>query len=275
LYWQNDRVIDADAPQVVRRAARTRETTRANRHWWDGEADTYQAEHGAFLGDARFVWGPEGLDEASVRLLGDVAGKRVLEVGCGAGQCGRWLVRQGAWVAGIDLSFGQLRHSGLLDAKSGTALPVAQADAQWLPFVDGAFDLACSSYGALPFVADATMVLREVARVLRPGGRFVFSTAHPIRWSFLDDPGEGGLVVVHPYFDRRAYVEQDGGGAATYVEHHRTLGDWIRCIVAADLRVVDLVEPEWPAGHDQTWGGWSPLRGKFLPGTAIFVCGRP
>jgi hypothetical protein len=36
-----------------------------------------------------------------------------------------------------------------------------------------------------------------------------------------------------------------------------------------------LVEPEWPAGHDRTWGGWSPLRGERLPGTAILVAHRP
>ncbi len=50
-------------------------------------------------------------------------------------------------------------------------------------------------------------VMREVFRVLRPGGRWVFSVTHPMRWIFLDDPGEGGLVAVHSYFDRRPYVE--------------------------------------------------------------------
>jgi len=290
---QNDRVVDGaitphapDAPaglrtpppdtgSIARRVAGAGETGHANRRWWDREADAYQAEHGEFLGDARFVWGPEGLDEADVRLLGDVAGQRVLEIGCGAGQCGRWLAVQGAHVAGIDLSWEQLRHSRRLDRGAGTVLPVVQADAQRLPFGRDTFDLACSAYGALPFVADATAVLREVARVLRPGGRFVFATSHPVRWAFLDDPGEGGLVAVHSYFDRRAYVEQDGHGRATYVEHHRTAGDWVRCIVSAGLRLTDLVEPEWPAENDRTWGGWSPLRGQILPGTAIFVCDKP
>lgn len=263
-----------DPAHVTRRRAGDAETSRANRHWWDGAADGYQAEHGEFLGDVGFIWGPEGLDEADARLLGDVTGRKILEIGCGAGQCGRWLARQGADVVGVDLSMGQLRHSRRIDRRTSVALPVAQADAGRLPFAGGGFDLACSAYGALPFVADAAAVLGEVARVLRPGGRFVFSTAHPFRWAFLDDPGEGGLVAVHSYFDRRAYVEHDDRGVATYVEHHRTLGDWVRAIGAAGMRLMDLVEPEWPTDHDRTWGGWSRLRGRLIPGTAIFVCAR-
>ena len=65
----------------------TEETIRANRGDWDRSADEYQAVHGEFLRDVGFVWSPEGLDEADAHLLGDVAGKRVVEVGCGAGQC--------------------------------------------------------------------------------------------------------------------------------------------------------------------------------------------
>ena len=49
----------------------------------------------------------------------------------------------------------------------------------------------------------------------------------------------------------------------------------LREVAAAGLVLVDLVEPEWPAGHDRTWGAWSPERGAVIPGTAIFVCVRP
>jgi SAM-dependent methyltransferase len=202
-----------------------------------------------------------------------VGGARVLELGSGAGQCGRWLVAQGARAVGLELSARQLWHSRRLDGRSGVALPAVQADAGRLPFVAGSFDVVCSSYGALPFVADAGAVCAEVARVLRPGGRFVFSVTHPVRWCFPDDPGEEGLTAVQSYFDRLPYVEQDEDGVASYVEHHRTVGDWVRTISGAGLRLVDLVEPEWPVGHEGVWGGWSPLRGRVLPGTAIFVCG--
>jgi hypothetical protein len=121
-------------------------------------------------------------------------------------------------------------------------------------------------------VADSAAVMREVARVLRPGSRWVFAVSHPIRWAFPDSPGPDGLTASMSYFDRSAYVEFDAAGEPTYIEQHRTLGDRVRELTAAGFRLLDLVEPEWPDELTQEWGQWSPLRGKLLPGTAIFVC---
>jgi SAM-dependent methyltransferase len=261
---------------VEHRPAGPAESAQANRRWWDAEASAYQAEHGDFLGDADFLWCPEGVREADARLLGDVQGRDVLEIGCGAAQCARWLVAAGARVTAFDVSSGQLREARRLDARSGVRVArLVQADAQRLPFRDRSFDVVCSAFGAIPFVADSAAVMAEVARVLRPSGRFVFSVTHPTRWAFPDDPGPAGLTVAQSYFDRTPYVEVDGSGEASYVEHHRTMGDRVRELVAACLVLTDLVEPEWPEGHGREWGQWSPLRGRLMPGTAIFVSRRP
>jgi SAM-dependent methyltransferase len=265
-------MTDLDPAGVGREPVDPDTTVRANRRWWDSDADAYHAEHGGFLGDADFVWCPERLREADAHLLGDVRGLRVLEVGCGAAMCSRWLAGQGARPVALDLSAGMLRHARDGAARTGLPVPLLQADAQHLPLRDGCIDLAFTAFGAVPFVADSARVQREVARVLRPGGRWVFAMTHPTRWAFPDDPGPAGLTATMPYWDDTPYVEFGADGQPTYVEHHRTLSQRVREIAAAGFRLLDIVEPRWPADHTQMWGQWSPLRGAILPGTAIYVC---
>ncbi|MBM7817452.1 SAM-dependent methyltransferase [Brevibacterium paucivorans] len=250
-------------------------SVRANRTYWDGSASEYLAEHGSFLGASDFIWCPEGVHESDAGLLGDVSGKYVLEVGCGAGQCSRWIAKQGGFATGVDLSSGMLEQASRLSREQpltgGAVEPTfLQADARKLPFPSGSFDVAFSSYGALPFVKDAEVVLSEVARVLRPGGAWVFSVTHPLRWMFPDVPSEAGLTVEYSYFDRTPYVELDSSGNPIYAEHHRTIGDWVNLIVDAGFELRGITEPEWPKDNHTAWGGWSPLRGELMPGTAIF-----
>lgn len=251
------------------------ETRLANRHDWDTDADEYQAEHGAFLGGDDFVWSPEGWRESDVRLLGhDLAGLTVLEVGCGAGQCGRWLQGQGARVAGLDLSYRMLQHSARLDDEHDTVLPVVQADTVALPFAGGRADLVVSAFGALPFVGDIATAWSEIARVLRPGGRAVVSVTHPVRRMFPDDPTVHGCTITRSYFDRRSYVERDDDGTLLYAEPHHTLADWVAAVTGTGLRIDRLWEPEWPTGQDRPWGGWGPERGALLPGTLVISARR-
>jgi SAM-dependent methyltransferase len=262
------------APQrvrVERRSVDEDESRRANGPDWDRYADEYQATHGEFLGDVGFVWGPEGTTEESVGVLGPVADRDVLELGSGAGQCSRWVRAAGGRAIGLDLSMRQLQHSRRIDLDTSVVVPSVLGTATVLPFADDTFDVVFCSFGALQFVADIEECVAGVARVLRPGGRFAFSITHPTRWSFPDDPGEGGLTASQSYWDRTPYVEvDDATGRVAYVEHHRTLGDWVALLAGAGFVITDLLEPEWPEGHDRVWGGWSALRGRLTPGSAIF-----
>lgn len=255
---------------------------RASRTWWDADAAAYHAEHGEFLGTTsptgEFIWCPEGLHEGDWHFLGDIAGRRILEIGCGSAPCSRWLAAHGAHPVALDLSrnmlaFGQRAIRAHPD--SPTPLALVQADATALPFADHSFDIAFSAFGAYPFIADTATAMREAARVLRPGGRFVFSVNHPMRWIFRDDPGPAGLEAMFSYFDRTPYTESGANDELTYVEHHRTIGDRVRELVAAGFILTDIVEPEWPEWLTCTWGQWSPLRGEIFPGTAIFIADLP
>src|SRR5699024_848878 len=207
-------------------------TVRANRSYWVNSVDEYLSVYCKLLIPSALIRWPQGSHESDVHLLGDVARRQVLEVGCGAGQCSRWLAEQGAITTGVDVSAGMLEQASRLQREhplSAEATPPTflLADARQLPFASNSFDVAFSSYGALPFVKDAEVVFAEVARVVRPGGQWVFSTTHPMRWMFPDVPGEAGLTVEYSYFDRTPYVELSSAGQPVYAEHHRTMSDWV------------------------------------------------
>lgn len=240
--------------------------------WWSRSAEDYLAEHGAFLGAADFCWCPEGLREAEAHLLGDLTTlrtARVLEVGAGAAQCSRWLRTHGVDVLATEPAAGMVTAAARLDEATGIRVPMVQADARALPLTGGSVDVAFTAFGALAFVPDPDRVHAEVARVLRPGGRWVFSVTHPLRWAFPDDPTAAGLRATRSYFDTRPYVETDTAGRVLYAEFHRTLAALVSDVVGAGLSITGMLEPTWPAQNTNVWGGWGPERGALLPGTLI------
>ncbi|MGE3916851.1 MAG: methyltransferase domain-containing protein [Hyphomicrobiaceae bacterium] len=115
-----------------------------------------------------------------LELIGDVAGKRVLEVGCGDGALAVELARRGARVTGIDGSPRMIEAARDSAAAAGVAIELTTGPAEALPLADGSFDLIVAQT-ILCFVADGSPAFAEIGRVLAPGGRLVIGELG--RWS--------------------------------------------------------------------------------------------
>ncbi|MGA4803120.1 class I SAM-dependent methyltransferase [Streptomyces lavendulocolor] len=180
-----DRLTD-----VPERPARPADPARVNDY--DGFAEAYSAETEHNLVNAYYVR-PAMLD-----LAGEVAGRRVLDAGCGSGPLSAALRDRGAVVTGIDSSAGML---SLAERRLGDDADLHQVDLRdRLPFDDGAFDVVVSSL-VLHYLEDWGPTLAELRRVLRPGGRLIASVDHPIVAYTIQEPRPDYFATTSYTFD--------------------------------------------------------------------------
>jgi SAM-dependent methyltransferase len=219
-----------------------------NRAFWDADADDYQAAHGAALADAPVAWGVWRIPETTLQVLDDVAGRDVLEYGCGAAQFGRALAARGARVVGLDVSIGQLAHARARSADAPGRLPLVCASATATPFADASFDLVFCDHGAMSF-CDPDQTLPECARLLRDGGRLVFCVGTQLLYVTWDDVRfRQTRRLQTPWRPRR--IVDSGEGTVDVIWSH---GEWIRSFVAHGFVVDDLVELVAPEDATTTY----------------------
>lgn len=224
------------------------EHVRCNQAYWDAQSDAYQERHAAFIGRPEPRWGVWQLPEHDLGILGNVAGKDVLEFGCGAAQWSIVLTRRGARAVALHLSGRQLRHARRLMAEAGVSLPLVAGSAEDVPLRDESFDLVFCDYGAMTFT-DPYRSVPEVARLLRPDGLFAFSHVSPVLdLCWPEDEKHPGQTLVNDYFGLRRVQDTDGT-----VSFQLPYGDWIRLFRRHGLLVEDLVEPRPPAGASSTY----------------------
>ena len=144
-----------------------------NRASWDASSDDYQERHGGQLAEhGGLAWGTTQIPEAELQVLGEVAGRDILELGCGAAQWSIALAQRGARPVGLDLSERQLEHARRLMAEAGVDFPLVHASAEAVPLPD-----AIVRHRLLRPRRDD--LRRPVPN--RPGGRAPAATRRPVR----------------------------------------------------------------------------------------------
>lgn len=173
--------------------------------------------------------------------LGLAPGASVLEVGCGAGLMSIELGRRGLAVTGVDSSpeMVALLERRATDADVGADVRARQADVHRLPFATGEFQLVVG-LGVLPWLHEPGGAVREMARVLAPGGSAILTADNRARLNLLVEPRESPLLdparVVYRAVKRRVRRRRRPDGGATAYRHLPREID--RMLIAADLRPV-------------------------------------
>ncbi len=209
----------------------------ANREVWTRANAEYTADAAARQwAQEEITWGMWRAPESELRVLGDVAGLDVLELGCGTAYFGSWLARRGARVVGVDVTPAQLETARAMRERCGLELELIEADAQDVPLPAASFDLVLSEYGASIW-CDPYRWIPEAARLLRSCGRLVFLRNSTLVILCTPDEGPAEERLLRPQRGIHRFEWPEGG-----VEFHLAHGDWIRLLRESGFEVEGLWE---------------------------------
>lgn len=237
---------------------------------WDDHADWWQRE---------FTDGvdPEYVEQIIPLALEHLTGCRdVLDVGAGEGQIARAAAAGGASVVGLDPTASQMALAR--ERGGGPAYALAGSDA--LPITDSSFDavVVCLVFEHVDALDES---LREIARVLRPGGRFLFFLNHPL----LQTPGSG-MIIDHmieppetywrigPYLPEAVSVEEVQKDVRVRFVH-RPLGRYVNGLVDAGLMIRRMIEPAPPPGFVAKAGEYEHPVVQTTPRLLLLVAEKP
>lgn len=222
----------------------------------------YQTKAGLSLDSVHY--GPDIGDESDLRLLGELRGKRVLELGCGAAPASIPFAKQGAIAIAVESSDDLVTAARRRCEREEVRVELRQGDMADLAFVRAdSVDLVFSAY-ALAYVEDLSRVFRQVHRVLKVGAPLVFSLPHPV-YDLIDENGHQPLLVRRSYFDRTS-IGPDHGDPAGQRQHH-TIADLYTVLFRSSYRVDAILEPQPSSSGPRSELWREPFR--YIPRTLV------
>jgi SAM-dependent methyltransferase len=218
-----------------------------NREAWTEWAPEFAERAEANWSQDAITWGIWDAPESELRVLPELDGRDVVELGCGTAYVAAWLARRGANVVGVDPTPAQLETARRMQQQFGLEFPLIEASAEDVPLPDGSFDLAVSEYGASIW-ADPYRWIPEAARLLRPSGQLVFLVNGTLMMLTAPDALERpGRRLVRDYFGLHRLEWSDDQSVNFYLGY----GDWIRLFRENGFEVERLVEIQAPENAPQ------------------------
>jgi len=210
-----------------------------NRDHWTESNSRYTAAHAREAWAADEVhWGVWHVPEAELRVLPDVSGLDVIELGCGTAYFGAWLKKRGARrVVGVDVTPAQLDSARAMNQEFGLGLEFVEANAEDVPLPDASFDLAFSEYGASLW-CDPYRWIPEAARLLRPSGELVFMCGSDLQMVCSPDEDKVAERLVRPLRDMHRLDWSSEGEQST--EFHLGAADMFQLLKRTGFDVIDF-----------------------------------
>lgn len=235
------------------------------REWWNAWSDRFQEEGDIDVGIA---WGPGAPFGDDLGLLGELDGKKAVELGCGGAQFGLAVAERGAEVTGVDISAAQLAHARALADERGTEMAFVEASVTDVPLPDSTYDLAFSAF-AFQWVEDLRAAFEEAHRVLVEGGRLVFSVDHPY-YKIVDSETHEFEASYFEDAPRRAYSERLD---AEMVVYRRRVSEVVNLLLDAGFTVEGMREPGYddPDEYESTFGSFEPELMAKVPPTIVYA----
>lgn len=241
--------------------------SKETKKWWEHSSENYQKQSKI---PVDIHYGPGAPNEKELKLLGNLKGKKVLEIGCGGAQCGIAMAKQGAKVSGIDISEKQLEFARNLAEKHKVNITFYQGDIVSLKKIKSSSQDIVFTAWALHYVGDLKKCFKEVYRVLKKGGVFVLATPHP----FYDTVDSKTLKIKRSYLNNGKHVKVYSDKTKTFVFFDHTFADITNAVVNSGLNIEKVIEPDSRKRYkgDPWYGLWdfNKKMMSYFPPTIIF-----